>query len=878
MKNALKFATLLGVCLSAAPAHAQFQFVGGRHLKKRAGQPVSVKCLGLLTFVVGLLFLSQARSQAQAPPPAPPLEVDLYINGTAGPVATQIDQVKGDTDPKLNMIGFDLKFNCGAKTLEAKGHAVQSIPPAPPTPAGPASALFDSLTLTNTCTQTQSGSMVVYSSNYFPAIAVFAARARLWGKYVHAPGGKAFGPNTKVSVSSSAFNAQSQITGNAMVADNGPAPPFQFGPRVQAFNANNVISVSTTVNFTLDPLDSIVLTGSAATTGYAADRIITVNTAEDLPDLNPGAGCTGCSLRQAMVEADLPPPGVDSTAIHFNIPGASIPVIKIDTNTSFNFGSMGNSVHPVIVDGTTQPGGGMVELDGSAASSQDAGGNPIRAFELDNRNSGIIGLDVHSFPHDAIQISASGAPVTGTNAVLENLIGTDPTGTTALPNGGDAVHILQQSSNVVMDNIIGFNGGQGVNVDGSVATGNLIQWNQEMGNAGGILLTNGANNSQSPPTLTSASTDGFNVNVSGTVHSIANSELILNVFANSKCDSTGAGQAEELLGLTLAFADADGNASFSDSYVANLPPGEVVTATVTDPDNNTSQLSACLDITTTNTTQPPIANAGSNQTVTVGTLVTLNGSGSSDPNTPPLPLTYRWTQTSGPAVTLTGANTATPSFTPTQAGSYVFSLVVNNGVLDSTAASVTITVNPKAPIANAGSNQTVTVGTPVTLNGSGSFDPNTPPLPLAYHWTQTSGPSVSLTGANTATPSFTPTQAGSYVFSLAVNNGVLDSTAASVTITVTVASPVELIESLIAEVQSLGLPRGLQNHLITKLKAAEIQLNHRHRREAIDQLHEFIEVVEDQRGKKIPDEEADKLIADARQIVASIESTRESKD
>jgi hypothetical protein len=876
MKTALTFTTLLGVCLSATPAHTKFQFVDGRHLKKRAGQPFSMKCLVLLAFAAGLLFLYPAKSQAQAPPPVPPLEVDLYITGQAGPVANQIDQVKGDTDPKLNNIGFDLKFNCGANTLEAKGHAVQSIPPAPPTPAGPASALFDDLTLTNTCAQTQSGSMVVYSSNFFPAIAVFAARARLWGKYVHAPGGKAFGPNTKVSVSSTAYNAQTAIAGNAMVADNGP-PPVDFGPRVNPFNANNVISVVTTVNFTLDPLDRIVLTGSAATIGYTADRIITVTTAEDLPDLNPGAGCTGCSLRQAMVEADLPPSGIDSTAIQFNIPGASIPVIKIDTNTSHNYGSMGNSVHPVIVDGTTQPGGAMVEIDGRAASSADAGGNPIHAFELDNRNSGIIGLDIHSFPNDAIQISASGAPVTGTNAVLENLIGTDPTGTIALPNGGDAVHILQQPSNVVMDNIIVSNVGQGIAVDGSAATGNLIQWNQEMGNASGILLTNGANNSQSPPTLTSASTDGFNVDVSGTVHSIANSQVTLNVFANSKCDSTGAGQAEELLGLTLATTDANGNANFSDSYAANLPPGEVVTATVTDPNNNTSQLSSCLAITATSTTQPPVANAGSNQTVTVGTLVTLNGSGSSDPNTPPLPLTYHWTQTSGPAVTLTGANTATPSLTPTQTGNYVFSLVVNNGVLDSTAASVTITVTAKAPIANAGSNQTVTVGTLVTLNGTGSSDPNTPPLPLTYQWTQTSGPAVTLTGASTATPSFTPTPTGSYVFSLVVNNGLLNSAAASVTITVTVASPVQLIEALIAEVKSLGLPRGLENRLLTKLNVAEIQLNHGHPRQAIHQLNKFIEEVEDQRGKKISNKDADKLIADARQIIAIIESSRKLK-
>ena len=879
MKSALKLRTILGVCLSAAPTPAQFQIVVDPGLKNDECQSVAMKPLIFLTLAAGLLFLFAARSQAQAPP----VEVSLFVGQNANPSGSTTDQQASDTDAKPNGVGFDLKFNCNANTsVEASGHALQSLPAAKPTPANPASVRFDSVTITNNCAQTQNGLLVVKSSVFAP-VNPFIMRVRLSGRYVIAgkkQGGNVIGPNTFVVVSGSALDANGKSQGTEAASDigaPGQKPEVPFGRLKSVKITSDVVQLVTAVEFTLDPLDRIVLNGSAATTGYTADRIITVTTANDLPDQNPGAGCTGCSLRQAMVEADLPPSGIDTSAIHFNIPGASIPVIKIDANTSFNFGSMGNSVHPVIVDGTTQPGGAMVELDGSAASSQDAGGRPIVAFELDNKNSGVIGLDIHGFPNDAIRISASGAPVTGTNAVLENLIGTDSTGTTALPNGGDGVHILQQPSNVVMDNIIAFNDGEGVVVDGLAGAGNLIQWNQETGNAGGILLLNGANNSQSPPTLTSASTDGFNVNVSGTVHSVANSQVILNVFANSKCDSTGAGQAEELLGLTLVTTDANGNANFSDSYAANLPPGEVVTATVSDPNNNTSQLSTCVAMTTTSTTQPPIASAGSNQTVTVGTLVTLNGSGSTDPNSPPLPLTFKWTQTSGPVVTLTGANTATPSFTPTLAGSCVFSLVVNNGALDSAAASVTITVTAKAPIANAGSNQTVTVGTLVTLNGNGSSDPNTPPLALTYHWTQTSGPSATLTGANTATPSFTPTLAGSYVFSLVVNNGVLDSSAASVTITVVAQSPVALIESLIAEVKSLGLPKGLEQSLVSKLRAAEAALGRGQGKTATNNLHAFIHEVEAQRGKKIPRKDADNLIADAKQIIASIESSGKHK-
>ena len=91
----------------------------------------------------------------------------------------------------------------------------------------------------------------------------------------------------------------------------------------------------------------------------------------------------------------------------------------------------------------------------------------------------------------------------------------------------------------------------------------------------------------------------------------------------------------------------------------------------------------------------PVANAGTNQSKTVGQLVTLDGTGSSDADANPL--TYSWSQTSGTTVSLSSTTASQPTFTPTLSGSYVFQLIVNDGIVNSAASSVTITVTYVGP-------------------------------------------------------------------------------------------------------------------------------------------------------------------------------------
>ncbi|MGA9763051.1 MAG: PKD domain-containing protein, partial [Gaiellaceae bacterium] len=197
-------------------------------------------------------------------------------------------------------------------------------------------------------------------------------------------------------------------------------------------------------------------------------------------------------------------------------------------------------------------------------------------------------------------------------------------------------------------------------------------------------------------------------------------------------------------------------------------------------------------VTITVTDRAPVADAGPDQGVSSNASVTLDGSGSTDPDGDSL--TYNWAQTSGPAVTLSSATAQKPTFTaPAGNRTLVFSLTVNDGTLNSSADTVTIGVGNHVPIANAGPDQpgVNSNATNVTLDGSGSTDPDGDSL--SYTWAQTDNggaPAVTLSDAHAAKPTFTaPAGTHTLVFSLTVNDGTLDSAADTVTITVTNRDP-----------------------------------------------------------------------------------------
>ncbi len=280
---------------------------------------------------------------------------------------------------------------------------------------------------------------------------------------------------------------------------------------------------------------------------------------------------------------------------------------------------------------------------------------------------------------------------------------------------------------------------------------------------------------------------------------------------------------------------------------------------------------------------PPIANAGPDQSVIVGQTAQLDGSGSSDPNGDPL--TFRWALNSRPSnsrATLSDPTLVNPTFVVDQPGPYVVQLIVNDGSFDSLPDTVTLTavisgsgpqspivtnpgpqinlerdsvslqimaadpngdllsfsatnlppglsINPATgliagtlpfsaagtysvtvtasdgmligsiqftwevsippPIAMAGPDQTVFVGQTITLNGTGSSDPDGDPL--MFRWSFLSiptGSGATLSDPAAVQPTFVIDLPGAYIMQLVVNDRVANSAPDTVTITASLLS------------------------------------------------------------------------------------------
>ena len=143
--------------------------------------------------------------------------------------------------------------------------------------------------------------------------------------------------------------------------------------------------------------------------------------------------------------------------------------------------------------------------------------------------------------------------------------------------------------------------------------------------------------------------------------------------------------------------------------------------------------------------QPPQVDAGSDQMVAAGQLVNLAASASDGDGSVSR---YLWVQDAGDSVIIDAPDSASASFsmpTKPQSESLVFTVTVtDNGGL-SASDSITITHENAAPTVDAGSDQNVVAGATAVLSGSAEDGDGDI---ISYAWSQTSGDSVTLNGAD----------------------------------------------------------------------------------------------------------------------------------
>jgi subtilisin family serine protease len=204
------------------------------------------------------------------------------------------------------------------------------------------------------------------------------------------------------------------------------------------------------------------------------------------------------------------------------------------------------------------------------------------------------------------------------------------------------------------------------------------------------------------------------------------------------------------------------NTSFDDGVSATV--GVQVTSGVAQQFSfNTPSLSNSLSLLFS--MGAPQASAGPDQVVLPGASVTLDGSASADFDG--TVVSFAWTQTAGTPVVLTGADTATPSFTaPDPSGTLTFQLTVTDNDGNTGSDTVNVIVN-RPPVAVPNADFRVGTGLTGTLDGTASFDPDG--VVVGFHWTQLHGDPVTIMGADTPIATFiAPATAQFLVFQLTV--------------------------------------------------------------------------------------------------------------
>nr|XP_012609121.1 dyslexia-associated protein KIAA0319 homolog isoform X1 [Microcebus murinus] len=225
--------------------------------------------------------------------------------------------------------------------------------------------------------------------------------------------------------------------------------------------------------------------------------------------------------------------------------------------------------------------------------------------------------------------------------------------------------------------------------------------------------------------------------------------------------------------ITGPFIDEKTSADSPVLHLSNLSSGNYTfRLTITDSDGATNSTTAAIVVNNA-VDDPPVANAGPNQTITLPqNSITLNGNQSSDDHQIVL---YEWSLapgSEGKEVAMQGVQTPYLHLSAMQEGEYTFQLMVTDSSRQQSTAVAMVTVQPennRPPVAVAGPDEELVF--PVasaTLDGSRSSDDHGI---VFYHWEHVRGPSaVEMENIDKAIATVTGLQVGTYHFRLTVKD------------------------------------------------------------------------------------------------------------
>ncbi len=269
-------------------------------------------------------------------------------------------------------------------------------------------------------------------------------------------------------------------------------------------------------------------------------------------------------------------------------------------------------------------------LIGTDASGALPLGNGVGVYLADTARDNVIGgsetgagnviADCQNSAYGGIWLN--GPNVMGT-VIQGNWIGVDRSGSIPLPNHGWGVVVGGNTDTRVggvnpgEGNVIAHsqNAGIWVSADEFYGVGqrNSLRGNSIFANGWGTELPwpgidlggwgvtpndvgdidEGANRLQNFPVLGATSSSTTKTYITGSLDSAPNTMFLVDFYANAKCDGSGYGEGERYLGFVSVSTDSSGQALFNAVLPIAVPTGQVITATATDSDGNTSEFSAC---------------------------------------------------------------------------------------------------------------------------------------------------------------------------------------------------------------------------------------------------------------------------------------------